>query len=204
LVVHNLERRFGSVVAVSAVNLSLDGGDRMALCGPNGSGKTTVLRCIAGTVTPTGGTVLVAGHPSGSQSAKRALGISLSQERSFYLRLSGHENLLFFAGVRGYRRREAARLVGRLEEELSLGRIVRQRVDRCSTGMIQQLSFARALIGEPPLLLLDEPTRSLDTEAAGRFWEALDRRPGVAVLIATHREKDLAHCSRTLALGADR
>ncbi len=201
MVVRDLERRFGSVVAVSAVNLSLDGGDRMALCGPNGSGKTTVLRCIAGTVTPTGGTVLVAGHPSGSQSAKGALGISLSQERSFYLRLSGHENLLFFAGVRGYRRREAARLVGRLEEELLLGRIVRQRVDRCSTGMIQQLSFARALIGEPPLLLLDEPTRSLDTEAASRFWEALDRRPGVAVLIATHREEDLTHCRASLDLG---
>lgn len=202
--VHDLERSFGSVVAVSDVNFSLQGGDRMALCGPNGSGKTTVLRCIVGTVTPTNGTVLVAGHPSGSHSAKLALGVSLSQERSFYLRLSGHENLMFFAGIRGYRRREAARIVRRLEEELSLAPIVRQRVDRCSTGMIQQLSFARALIGEPPLLLLDEPTRSLDTEAAARFWAALDRRPEVALLIATHRDEDLAHCSRTLELGADR
>ncbi len=203
MLVENLERRFGDRIVVSGLELTVRKGERIAILGPNGSGKTTLLRCVAGTVTPTQGRVLVGGHAAGSKRARRALGVSLSQERSFYLRLSGRENLLFFAGVRGHRRAEAARIVRRLEDELSLRPILDQRVDRCSTGMIQQLSFARALIGEPPLLLLDEPTRSLDTAAADRFWGALDRRPGASLLIATHREEDLEHCDRSLSLSAE-
>jgi ABC-2 type transport system ATP-binding protein len=195
-------RRFGSLVAVSAFDLVLRPRDRVALCGPNGSGKTTILRCAAGTVVPTEGRVLVAGHRAGTSAARRAIGVSLSQDRSFYLRLSGRENLLFFAGVRGFSRREAKVLVRKLEQELSLSTILGQRVARCSTGMIQQLSIARALIGDPPILLLDEPTRSLDTAALGRFWEALDRRPDLALLIATHRDQDLLHVDSSIVLAA--
>lgn len=198
--VEGLERRFGSRVVLSGIDLSLRSGDRVALRGPNGSGKTTILRCIAGTVTPSNGHVLVGGHPSGSQEARRAIGVSLSQDRSFYLRLSGRENLLFFAGVRGFQRPQARSLVRELEDELLLHPILDQRVDRCSTGMIQQLSFARALLGAPLILLLDEPTRSLDAAAAARFWGALDRRPDVALLIATHRHEDLAHCHSSFSL----
>ena len=200
LVLAGVGRRFGSRVVVSAFDLVLRKRDRVALCGPNGSGKTTILRCAAGTLIPTEGSVLVAGHRAGTLSARRNVGVSLSQDRSFYLRLSGRENLLFFAGVRGFRRREAKSLVQTLEEELSLSSILEERVARCSTGMIQQLSFARALIGDPPVLLLDEPTRSLDTAASKRFWEALDRRPDVALLIATHRDDDLAHVHSSISL----
>ena len=120
LVVESLQRRFGSRVVLPGIDFSLCRGDRLALRGPNGSGKTTILRCIAGTVTPSGGRVLVGGHPSGSQEARRALGVSLSQDRSFYLRLSGRDNLLFFAGVRGFRQPRARSLVRELEDELML------------------------------------------------------------------------------------
>ena len=119
-------RRFGSRVVVSAFDLVLRKRDRVALCGPNGSGKTTILRCAAGTVIPTEGSVLVAGHRAGTLNARRAVGVSLSQDRSFYLRLSGRENLLFFAGVRGFRRREAKLGVRKLEEELSLSSILEE------------------------------------------------------------------------------
>ena len=200
LQVDSLERRFGSHVVFSGIDVQLGAGERLALRGPNGSGKTTLLRCIAGTVTPSGGRVLVAGHPSPSRAARRSTGVSLSQERSFYLRLSGLENLLFFAGMRGFRRRRAAQIVRELEDELLLHEILRLRVDRCSTGMIQQLSFARALLGQPRLLLLDEPTRSLDDAAADRFWGALDRRPALALVIATHRVEDVANCQSTLVM----
>ncbi len=200
LVVEGLVRRFGPRVVLSGIDLSLRSGDRLALRGPNGSGKTTILRCIAGTVTPSGGRILVGGHASGTHEARRAIGVSLSQDRSFYLRLSGRDNLLFFAGVRGFKRARARSLVRELEEELMLEPILHQRVDRCSTGMIQQLSFARALLGAPPILLLDEPTRSLDDAAAERFWGALDRRPAVTLLIATHRHEDLEHCHSSLSL----
>ena len=87
-----------------------------------------------------------------------------------------------------------------LEEELELGPILAQRVDRCSTGMIQQLAFARALVGEPVLLVLDEPTRSLDDEAVERLWGAIERRPLAALLIATHNHEDIERCDRRIDL----
>jgi ABC-2 type transport system ATP-binding protein len=198
LLIEGLGRSFGPREVVRDLDVSLAPSERLALCGPNGSGKTTILRCIAGTVTPTAGRISVLGYPAGSRDARRVVGVSLSQERSFYLRLSGEDNLLFAAGVRGIDRREAARRVAELTEELELGAILAKRVDRCSTGMVQQLAFARALIGAPRLLLLDEPTKSLDTAATERLWQAVDARPQVALVIATHREDDVARCRRRL------
>lgn len=184
-----LNRRFGSTEVVRRLDLTLDPGERAVLWGANGSGKSTVLRCVTGTLEPSGGTVEVAGHEAGSVAARRAVGASLSQERSFYLRLSGHRNLLFFARLR-YERPEAARRVAQIEDELELDEIAEHRAETCSTGMLQQLGFGRALLGDPDLLVLDEPTRSLDAEARERMWSALDRRPGLAVLMASHREED--------------
>jgi ABC-type Na+ transport system ATPase subunit NatA len=200
LSVRGLRRRFGEHEVVRQLDLTLDQGERIALVGANGSGKSTVLRCIAGTISPSGGTVSVGGHDPESLAARRLVGVSLSQERSFYLRLSGRENLTFFARLRGYSRRAANRLVKELEEELELSDILAERADRCSTGMILQLAFARALLGNPPLLLLDEPTRSLDADAVERLWRVLDQRPSTAVLIATHREDDVDRCDSTIRL----
>jgi ABC-type multidrug transport system ATPase subunit len=88
-----------------------------------------------------------------------------------------------------------------LEDELELAEIVRERVDRCSTGMIQQLALARALLGDPPVVLLDEPTRSLDDRALGRLWAALDRRRDrIALVVATHRPDDIGRCEARIDL----
>jgi ABC-2 type transport system ATP-binding protein len=184
---------------VGPIDLSVDNGDRVALTGGNGSGKSTLLRCIAGTVAPSTGTITVAGHPAGSRSARSSIGASFSQERSFYLRLTGRQNLMIFARLREPGARARA-LVESVVAELDLGGIVARRVDRCSTGMVQQLALARALLGDPPLLLLDEPTRSLDQAAIARLWSAIDARPGCALIIATHRREDMACCERNVAL----
>ena len=200
LTIEGLWRRFGTRDVVRSLDLAVGPGERVALCGPNGSGKTTVIRCISGTLTPTSGRIWIGGHEAGTLEARRLIGVSLSQERSFYLRLSGRENLAFFARVRGYAARQAARLVAGLEEELELGDILAERVDRCSTGMVQQLAFARALLGDPGLLLLDEPTRSLDRDAFARLWAAVDRRPRTALLIATHNEEDVDRCHQRVTL----
>ncbi|HEY3106527.1 MAG TPA: ABC transporter ATP-binding protein [Gaiellaceae bacterium] len=202
LSIEGLNRRFGEREVVHSFDLQIAQGQRVALGGPNGSGKTTVLRCVAGTLKPTAGNVEVAGHRAGELEARRLTGASLSQERSFYLRLTGRANLLFFARLRYASEREAARRVDALEEELEIRDIARQRVDRCSSGMVQQLALARALLGEPALLLLDEPTKSLDVDARGRLWAALDRRPDTAVLFASHLDEDLQHCDERRFLPA--
>ena len=194
LAIRELTRDFADKHIVGPLDLRVAPGERLAVVGPNGAGKTTLLRCVTGALLPTTGEVRVAGHPAGSPAAKRLVGASLSQERSFYLRLTGRENLLFFARLR-HSRRAATEQVRALEEELEVGAIAANRADRCSTGMLQQISFARSLIGDPCLLVLDEPTRSLDSAAVERLWGALDRRPDTAVLIATHRQDDIDRCT---------
>ena len=200
LTVEGLTRSFGDRHILRSFDLTIEAGERVAVRGPNGSGKTTLLRCVAGTLTPTHGRVAIAEYETGTLEARRLTGISFSQERSFYLRLSGRENLFFFARMRGVGGAEARRRVESLQEELELGPILAQRVDRSSTGMIQQLAFARALIDDPALLVLDEPTRSLDEEAVGRLWRALERRAHTALLIATHNHEDIERCDRRIDL----
>ena len=194
-----LTRTFGSRCVLGPLDLVLEPGERVAVTGPNGAGKSTLLRCIAGTIAPSSGTVSVDGYRAGSAAARRVIGTSFSQERSFYLRLTGRQNLVTFARLRGPSRR-VGRLVSELVAELTLDAIAAERVDRCSSGMIQQLALARALLGDPRVLLLDEPTRSLDGDAADRLWAALERRPRTTVLIATHRPEDVERCERHLAL----
>lgn len=199
LSIEGLSRRFGAKEVIRSFDLSAEPSQRIALWGPNGSGKNTVLRCVAGTLMPSAGSVLIGGHRAGELAARRLVGASLAQERSFYLRLSGRTNLLFFARIRYDNRREGMRAVDGLIEELEIADIAAQRVDRCSTGMVQQLGIARALIGEPAVLLLDEPTRSLDADARARLWGALERRPKTVAVIATHLDEDVKLCDERVS-----
>jgi ABC-2 type transport system ATP-binding protein len=199
--IQGLSRRFGDHEVLTDLDLAVAGGERLALRGANGSGKSTILRCVAGTLTPSAGEVTVGGHTAGSLAARSLTGVSLAQERSFDLRLSGRENLLFFARLRLRSEREARRAVDAVVDELDLEAIAAEWVARSSTGMVQQLAFARTLVGDPAVLLLDEPTRSLDDDARGRLWAALDRRPSLAVLLATHHDDDVDHCDHTFDLG---
>ena len=197
-----VQRSFGSLTAVKDFSLEMAPGERVALWGPNGSGKTTILRCVAGTLEPEEGEIQVYGSPAGTKAARSHIGVVMSAERSFYLRLSGRANLRFFARLRYKDTGEASKAVSAIEDELELSEIADRRADRCSTGMLQQLAFGRSLLGNPQLLLLDEPTRSLDEAASERLWRAIDRRPDVAVVIATHRHEDLEHCGTRIDLSA--
>jgi ABC-type Na+ transport system ATPase subunit NatA len=194
LTLTDLARRFGRREVVRSLDLRLGSGEKVALWGPNGSGKSTVLRCIVGTLLPSAGEVRVCGHEAGSFPARSIVGASLSQERSFDMRLTGHANLLFFARMRFQDEREAARHVAEIEEELELATIASERINRASSGMVQQIALARALLGNPALVLLDEPTRSLDVDARRRLWDALVRRTKTSLVIATHLEEDLRRC----------
>jgi ABC-type Na+ transport system ATPase subunit NatA len=194
LSVAGVTRSFGERTVVNGLDLTLEPGDRIAFWGPNGSGKTTVIRCIAGTLAPSSGSILISGQEAGSIGARRLIGVSLAQERSFYMRMTGRKNLLFFARLRMADERSAVNAVEALGDELELQEILAARADACSAGMLQQLALARALLGEPRLILLDEPTRSLDAAAVDRMWAAFDRRPWAAVVVASHNRDDVARC----------
>ena|SRR5438874_1982592 len=201
LLLRGVSRSFGDKLALRPLDLELKPGERAVVRGPNGTGKTTLLRCIAGTLIPSAGEAWVCGHEAGTLAAQRLVGCSLATDRAFYLRLTGRANLRFFARLRNATERAALQDVESVVEELEIESIVAQRLDRCSTGMLQQVGLARALLGDPALLLLDEPTRSLDEEATARLWAALERRPGTAALIASHRAEDLERCGYHVDLG---
>lgn len=202
LLVEALNRSFGDRDVLSDVAITLAKGERMAVRGVNGSGKTTLLRCVTGALAPSTGSVAVCGYPAGSLAARRRTGAALSEARAFAPGLAGRDTLAFTARVRLDDRAEGVHEVASLIEELELEVVASRRVEDCSTGMLQQLAFARSLIGSPQLLVLDEPTRSLDDDAVRRLWAAVDRRPSLAVLIASHGAEDARRCTAVLDLSA--
>ena len=195
--VTGLVRRFGSFVALDGVDLSIRRGEIVAVLGENGAGKSTLIRVLATTLLPHAGTVMVDGHDVTTEAseAQATTGLVLSEERSFFWRLSGRQNLEFFAALRGIGRREARRRAERALASVNLVEVADRRVDRYSTGMRARLSLARAFLDDPTVLLLDEPTRSLDAVASNdirTLVRQLAAERDAAVLFATHDLHEVA------------
>jgi ABC-2 type transport system ATP-binding protein len=184
-------RRFGEHRALDDVTLTVLPSQIHALLGPNGAGKTTLLRALTGLVAPHSGSVRVLGEDAARATKRtRALtGFVPSGDRTFYLRLSGLENLSFFARLHGIRRREAVRRALELLDLVGLGDAARRPVGGYSHGMQKRLSLARALLTAPPALLVDEATHDLDPSAAAGVREIVEGLAGrgTAVLWATQR-----------------
>jgi ABC-2 type transport system ATP-binding protein len=190
-----VSRSFGARRALERVSLAVAAGEIHAVLGRNGAGKTTLVRILAGLTIPDEGTVTVLGQDAtlAPRSLKSLVGVIPSGDRSFYLRLSGLENLVFFARLHGLRRRAARlRSMGALEA-VGLGEVAGQRVGHYSHGMQKRLSVARALLTDPPVLLVDEATHDLDPHAARVVRELVrdlaDR--GTATLWATQRVEEI-------------
>lgn len=193
----------GGKEVLREISLEVHPGECMALLGPNGSGKSTLLRILATLLRPTSGRGSIGGHDLIREAfaVRRLVGCAFGGGRSFYLRLTGRQNLAFFAALHRLHGSAARKRIEALLSELGL----REEVDRparfYSTGMLQRLDLARALLGDPPVLLLDEPTQGLDPAAAEAFL-ALLKGPLIAgrrkiVLLATHRlEEAEAVCHR--------
>jgi ABC-2 type transport system ATP-binding protein len=203
-------KRFGAVTALDGIDLELEAGDIVALLGPNGAGKSTLLRILGTAILPDTGHASVAGHDveRSPAAARRSLGFLLADERSWYWRLTGRHNLEFFAALYGFRRPQAARRADELLTDFGLADDADRPFGDYSSGMRLRLSLARALLAEPPVLLLDEPTRSLDPIATKRFRDlalriAADRN--AAMLIATHDLHEAAElASRVVVLDSGR
>jgi ABC-2 type transport system ATP-binding protein len=188
--VRGLTKRFGDVLALHDAHFDVRGGEVVALLGPNGAGKSTLLRILATTLLPDEGSASVGGEDvvAAPAAARRQLGFLLTDERSWYWRVSGRANLEFFAALHGMRREAAAHRTAELLEEFGLGDAADRRFGTYSSGMKLRLSLARALLVRPSALLLDEPTRSLDPIATRDFREliSIQAHSGTAVLFATH------------------
>jgi ABC-2 type transport system ATP-binding protein len=182
------------VVALDGVTLGVRLAETVMLLGPNGSGKTTLLKCLAGLVVPSGGAATVAGHDcaAGGAALRTDAVYVPADPRSFAWRLSGRENLMFFGRLHGW---AGAALGDRVSGALAAVALDgSRRVAEYSTGMRQRLSLARALLGRPKVLLLDEPTTGVDPRGADEIRALLRRRrdEGVTLLWATHSFDDVA------------
>ena len=177
--------------ALNNVDLNVSAGEVHALLGPNGAGKTTLLRVLAGLLRPDAGALTIAGC-DGMRAPKRIrrhVGLMPSGDGTFYPRISGIENLAFFGRLQGFRRRDAVTRAHDLLELVGLEEHGRKQVHAYSHGMQKRLSFARALLAEPSVLLIDEATHDLDP-AAAQVVRELTRRAaieGTAVVWTTQR-----------------
>jgi ABC-2 type transport system ATP-binding protein len=169
------------------VSLSVAPGEVHALLGPNGAGKTTLLRILCGLIDATAGAVTIGGVPPAL--AHGAIGFVPPGERTFYLRLSGAENLIFFGRLHGMRKAEARQRATTLLEHVGLRDAVDQAVGTYSQGMLKRLAVARALLAHPRMMLVDEATHDLDPVGAARVRELVHQAAdqGTAVIWATQR-----------------
>ncbi len=194
IVVHELSKQFLANgkphVAVDQISLSVKSGEVYGLLGPNGAGKTTTLRMILGLLRPTGGEVTVAGIAVTRQpeEVKRRIGL-VSASAGLYQWLTPREMLLYFADLYGVDPERAERRLEDLARLLDFHRFLNQRSATLSTGQKQRVTLARALMHDPPIMLLDEPTRGLDVIGTHVVFEYLGhlRSIGKAVVLCTHR-----------------
>jgi sodium transport system ATP-binding protein len=192
--VQKLSRRFvvpgGEVWAVRDVSFTVEPGEVFGLLGPNGAGKTTTLRILLGILSPTTGSAAIAGYDSqrNPDEVKRYVGL-VSTSAGLYQHLNVRELLLFFADLYGVAPQRAQAELERLSGLLGLRELLRRRCNTLSTGQRQRVQLARALIHDPPVFLLDEPTLGLDILGSQVVLEFVNhlRSQGKAVLLTTHR-----------------
>lgn len=176
--------------AVDGVNLKIERGEIFGLLGPNGAGKSTTIRMLCTLLEPSSGTARVNGYDVVKQAneVRRSLGTLLAGERSIYWKLSGRENLEYFAALNHIPATVAKKRVEELIERMEIKERANELVEKYSTGMRQRIAIAKALIARPPILLLDEPTLGLDPQAARNLRELIVelQKEGHTILLTTH------------------
>ena len=190
--------RFGTFTAVDEVSLAVRSGEILGLLGPNGAGKTTLIKMLCGLQPPTAGTAVVAGHDVRRDRTRVRAGIGyMSQRFSLYRDQTLLENLRLSAGLYGLDRATAGRRIGALLTDLGLAEFRDRTPLALPLGLRQRLALASAILHEPRVLFLDEPTAGVDPLARRQFWDLvrdLAHRRGVTVLVSTHYMDEAANC----------
>ena len=181
------------ILAVYNVNIKVRRGEFFGLLGPNGAGKTTLIKMLCTLILPTSGAALVNGFDIVKKDRKVREAVSLipsDVRRTFYYRLSGRQNLEFFASLYNIPRKQAKKRIKELLELVELEHWADEKVMRYSTGMLQRLGVARGLLPDPPILLMDEPTLGLDPRSARVTREfikkELNEQEGKTIVLTTH------------------
>jgi ABC-2 type transport system ATP-binding protein len=193
---HELTKRFGNFTAVDRLSFEVEAGEILGYLGPNGSGKTTTIRLLLGLLLPTDGSSAVFGYDSVREAAAIRSRIGyMSQRFALYDELTAWENLRFYAGVYGIRDTEVLEATC---ERLGLSRVLKERAGALALGYRQRLALSTAIIHEPTLLFLDEPTSGVDPLGRRRFWDLIYSLAagGVTVVVTTHYMDEAEYCTR--------
>ena len=198
----NLTKKYKDITAVDRLNLTIERGELFALLGVNGAGKTTTIKMLCGLARPTSGDAFLAGHSVVSETAavKRVIGVS-PQETAVAPGLTALENLRLMAGVHGFSKEKQNERIDELAAAFDLGGVLGKRAGKLSGGWQRRLSLAMALIGEPEILFLDEPTLGLDVIARAELWDVIRALRGrVTVILTTHYMEEAEALSDRIAV----
>ncbi len=183
-----LTKRYKELTAVNGLDLSICRGELFALLGVNGAGKTTTIKMLSCLTKPTAGDAFLKGHSivSDAASVKNIIGVS-PQETAVAPNLSVRENLELMCGVHGFSREKQAQKLTELTDRLGLGEVLSRKAGKLSGGWQRRLSIAMALISEPEILFLDEPTLGLDVLARSDLWDVIRALKGkITIILTTH------------------
>jgi ABC-2 type transport system ATP-binding protein len=197
--VQNLEKRFGTFRAVAGVSFSVRRGEIFGFLGPNGAGKSTTIRMLCGLLAPTGGTGRVAGFDivRDTERIKTRIGY-MSQKFSLYDELTVEENIEFYSGIYRLPKNKKAERKAWVLEMAGLREHRRSRTSELSGGWKQRLALGCAVLHEPPILFLDEPTSGVDPNSRRQFWDLIYTlsEQGVTVFVTTHYMEESEYCDR--------
>jgi len=194
-----LTRTFGSFTAVNEITFEVREGEIFGFLGANGAGKTTALKMLTGLLTPTSGKAMVAGYDvwREPEQVKRRIGY-MSQKFSLYEDLTVRENIRFFGGIYGLRLADIKSKTAQLLEKLQLEAEADKLVGSLPLGWKQKLAFSVALLHEPKIVFLDEPTSGVDPITRRQFWELIYEAAhiGVTLMVTTHYMEEAEYCGR--------
>ena len=207
IVAHDLTRRFGGFTAVDRISFDVRSGEVFGFLGANGAGKTTAIRMLTGLLAPSGGRATVAGHDVAreAESIKRRIGY-MSQRFSLYEDLTVRENIRLYGGIYGLSDRDIVDRTSRMLARLGLEHAADQFVRAIPLGWRQKLAFSVALLHEPRVVFLDEPTSGVDPITRRQFWELIYEAAaaGTTVLVTTHYMDEAEYCDRISIMVAGR
>ncbi|MFC1922898.1 ABC transporter ATP-binding protein [Chloroflexota bacterium] len=189
IIIKDLSKNFGDVTAVNGLNLEIRKGEMFGFLGPNGAGKTTTISMLCGLLKPTAGSARIAGFDVGKEprKVKELIGVC-PQEVAVYKFLTGMENLELFGNLHGMEKQALKERAADLVSQADFSDSARRRTKGYSGGMMRQLNLMIALIGDPEIVFLDEPTVGMDARARRRTWEYIGslKDQGKTVILTTH------------------